>query len=132
MAAELNKEILIEEDLRERLLSGNDFIISKEHFIESKRRVFEDPRFSFPGGESSEQAQARSIKVLSKIMDKFTGKRIVVGTHGDIMTLMMNYFDTRYNFDFWRSTTMPDIYKLELEGKNLMNVMRLWNFDCCK
>lgn len=49
-------------------------------------------------------------------------------THGDIMTLMLNHFDSRYGFDFWEATSMPDIYKLEFDEKNsLRSVSRLWN-----
>lgn len=29
------------------------------------------------------------------------------------MTLMTNYFDHTFGFEFWESITMPDIYKLE-------------------
>ncbi|WP_367668793.1 hypothetical protein [Paenibacillus sp.] len=50
----------------------------------------------------------------------------MLGTHGDIMTLMMNDFDPAYGFEFWGSTTMPDIYKLELEGMRMRGVTRLW------
>ncbi|MNU00173.1 hypothetical protein D3C72_2432380 [compost metagenome] len=50
----------------------------------------------------------------------------MIGTHGDIMTLMMHDFDGRYGFDFWRSTSMPDIYKLIISGSKLLEVSRLW------
>jgi 2,3-bisphosphoglycerate-dependent phosphoglycerate mutase len=125
LSIQLNKEILLKEDLRERQLSGEEHLITD--FIEAKRRLFEDPSFSFPGGESSEQAQGRAVKVLQEIIGEFDGKRVVIGTHGDIMTLMMSYFDTRYDFEFWKSTTMPDIYKLEFIDKKLINTIRLWN-----
>ncbi|WP_312870031.1 histidine phosphatase family protein [Fontibacillus panacisegetis] len=99
----------------------------KRFFFDSKRKLYEDRNYSFPGGESSKDAQKRAIKVFKKIIDKFNGKRIVIGTHGDIMTLMMNYFDNTYGFEFWESTTMPDIYKLEFEENKLNNVTRLWD-----
>ncbi|MNJ77143.1 hypothetical protein D3C77_745680 [compost metagenome] len=72
-------------------------------------------------------AQERAINVFKKIIEEYKGKRIVIGTHGDIMTLMMNYYDPTYSFEFWESTTMPDIYKLEFQESNLKNVTRLWN-----
>lgn len=127
LATELNIEIILEEDLRERQLAGEEYNISKERFFESKRRVYEETNYSFPGGESSKDAQERAVKVLNKIIEEFSGKRIVIGTHGDIMTLMMSYYDPRYDFKFWESTTMPDIYKLEFDGNKLVNVTRLWN-----
>jgi 2,3-bisphosphoglycerate-dependent phosphoglycerate mutase len=125
LSLQLNKKIFLKEDLRERQLSGEDHLITD--FNESKRRLFEDPSYSFPGGESSIQAQERAIKVLQEIFEEFNVKRVVIGTHGDIMTLMMSYFDTRFNFEFWNSITMPDIYKLEFIDNKLIKTTRLWN-----
>jgi 2,3-bisphosphoglycerate-dependent phosphoglycerate mutase len=122
IAAAGNNEILKFEDLRERQI-GN---IPDDMFKESKLKVYQDFYFSFPEGESSKQAQERAIKVLIEVLDTYEGKKIVIGTHGDIMTLMMNYFDESFNYEFWKSTTMPDIYKLEMEGTKLIKVTREW------
>lgn len=125
LADDLEKKILIEDDLRERLLSASD--LGKDHFFEAKRRAFEDPDLSFPGGESSREAQKRSCRVISRLLEEHRGKRLAIGTHGDIMTLMMNHFDKKYDFHFWKSTTMPDVYKLEFgENNDLKEVTRLW------
>ncbi len=118
-----NKEILIFEDLRERQIG----IIPDNKFKESKLMAYQDFDYYFPGGESSKDAQQRAIKILIDLLNTFEGKKIVIGTHGDVMTLMMNYFDKSYNYEFWESTTMPDIYKLQFEGINLINVTRQWN-----
>lgn len=41
------------------------------------------------------------------IIDKYKGKRIAIGTHGNIMAIMMNYFDKKYDYSFWKSLSMP-------------------------
>ena len=38
------------------------------------------------------------------------------------MTLMMNYFDEKYDFEFLMNTSKPDIYKMEFNEEQLMNV----------
>ena len=38
------------------------------------------------------------------------------------MTLMMNYFDKQYGFEFLMNTSKPDIYKMEFKEEQLMNV----------
>lgn len=125
LADALNKDIIIEEDLRERKLSETGF--DKDQFFEAKRKVFEDPNFSFTGGESSNEAQERAIEIITRLLQEFNGKNIVIGTHGDIMTLMMNYYDKKYDFVFWKSITMPDIYKLKFDENNKVEeVTRLW------
>ena len=54
------------------------------------------------------------------------GQKIAIGTHGNIMTIILNYFDKNYGYDFWLQTSKPDIYKLEFDGIELLRVNRLW------
>lgn len=123
-AVEQRKEIHIEEDLRERNIGS----FTPVTFKEAKLHVFENINHSYPGGESSVVAQKRAIEVIKRIIETYKGKRIAVGTHGDIMTLMLNYFDKQYGYAFWESTTMPDIYKLRLEENELIEVTRMWEY----
>ncbi|MFC4620195.1 histidine phosphatase family protein [Camelliibacillus cellulosilyticus] len=126
LADALGKDILIEEDLRERMLAGKDTVIPDGAFLQAKRKLYHDKTAAFPGGESSIAAQIRAIKVVSKLLNQYKGRRIVIGTHGDIMTLMLNHFDPSYDFDFWQKTTMPDIYESTFDGETLLKVSRLW------
>ncbi len=122
LAEEQCREIHLEEDLRERTIG--DF--APASFWEAKRVVYEDFNESYPGGESSEAAQKRAMEVITRHIEISIGKKIAIGTHGDIMTLMLNYFDQRYGYAFWKSMTMPDIYKVRVEGKRLIEVKRMW------
>lgn len=117
------QEIVIYEDLREREV-GDFAPIS---FMEAKQRVYENSDFFFQNGESSREAQARAVDVIEHLLAEYCGKKIGIGTHGDIMTLIMNHYDPKYDYEFWQSTTMPDIYRLEFEKNRLTNVTRLWN-----
>ena len=60
-------------------------------------------------------------------MDTNVGKRIVVGSHGAVMTLMMGYFDEKYDLNFLHSTTKPDIYRMEFRERELIEVERTWD-----
>ena len=116
------REIIIEEDLREREIGH----IGNHSFQEAKRKVYGDAAFAFPGGESSLEARQRAVRVIRKLLEQHAGQRIVIGTHGDIMTLMLGEFDSRFDYAFWESTSMPDIYKTEWEGETLRQVTRMW------
>ncbi|MEK8127961.1 histidine phosphatase family protein [Paenibacillus filicis] len=126
LADALQKPIELEEDLRERQMAGTDYTIDRERFHSAKRKLYEDWDYVLPGGESSRRAQARAVAVLERLLRQSAGKHIVIGTHGDIMTLMLNYFIRDYDFDFWAATTMPDIYKLEVGVHGAATVTRLW------
>lgn len=107
--------IIIEEDLRERLLSVKPL----ENFQEGITKAWENPTFSFPGGESNTDAQKRGVACMKNILEQYEGKYVAIGTHGNIMVLIMNYFDEKYGFSFWKELNMPDVYKLTFSGKEL-------------
>lgn len=121
VASLINQEIELEDGFRERKLAE----ISVDNFEESVLKVWNDFNFSFPGGESGHMAQQRGILALEKILDKYNGENIVIGTHGNIMVLIMNYYNKSYNYDFWKKLKMPHIYKLTFDNKNLIEVKEL-------
>ncbi|GAA3413542.1 histidine phosphatase family protein [Paenibacillus hodogayensis] len=125
LARILKLEIKIYEDLRERQFAGENVYISDDGFMPALQRSFSEPDFSLPGGESNKECQLRAVAVLETILEQFKGMNIALGTHGNIMTLMMNYFDSNYGFDFLTQTRKPDIYKLQIENHKLKEVTRL-------
>ncbi|MGE6666716.1 histidine phosphatase family protein [Paenibacillus xylanexedens] len=117
--------VVTEEDLRERQLSSSD--VKHDNFREAKQRLYRDPTYAYPGGESGEQARLRAVAVIEKILDRHADHKVVIGTHGDVMTLILQHYDSSYSYDFWEKTTMPDIYKLQFDGtQKLVQVTRLW------
>ncbi|MGW6192682.1 histidine phosphatase family protein [Bacillus cereus] len=122
--ANANKlSIQLEEDLRERLLSKEPV----EDFYDAIQKVWEDWTFAYEGGESNDVAQRRAVLCMQNIMGKYKGKNIVIGTHRNIMVLIMNYFDSKYDFQFWKTLHMPDVYKLTFNSDRLVYAERIEN-----
>ncbi|WP_175639160.1 histidine phosphatase family protein [Metabacillus schmidteae] len=119
----IGKEIVIEDGFKERILC----VKPVEDFNLAITKVWEIPTFTWEGGESNVNAQKRGIKATLNALEAFEGKNIAVGTHGNIMVLIMNYFDQKYDFSFWKDLEMPDIYKLTFDKKNLIDVNKIWN-----
>ncbi|MGE6227752.1 histidine phosphatase family protein [Paenibacillus chitinolyticus] len=116
-------EIVVEEDFKERLLSERPL----NDFDRAIAKVWEDYSFCWEGGESNVVAQNRGVKALEKVLERYEGKNIAIGTHGNMMVLIMNYLDKRFDFTFWKRLDMPDIYKLSFDDRRLIDVKRLWN-----
>lgn len=127
LAQQLNLDIKIFEDLRERHFAREDYIIENTELMSIIREKFNEPDYTLPGGESNRVCQNRSIAVLTSILNEYEGRKIAVGTHGLVMTLMMNHFDLNYGLDFLNQIKKPDIYKMEFEDSKLKEVTRLWN-----
>lgn len=122
LAQSINKKIIIEDNFRERLLAEKPV----EDFEKAITKVWEDYSFCWEGGESNLVAQKRGVKALEAIMKKYEGSAIAIGTHGNIMTLMMNYYDSKYDYEFWKELQMPDIYKLSFEAGKLLGVHKIF------
>ncbi|WP_155590991.1 histidine phosphatase family protein [Lysinibacillus cavernae] len=111
--------------LKERQLSSG----AMEDFQAAVQQVWRDPSFAWEGGESNQQAMARAVQSLQAIMLAHPQETIVIGTHGNIMVLMMHYFDPQYGYAFWQKLTMPDVYRLTFQGLSLREVKHVWQED---
>ncbi|MNI41138.1 bifunctional RNase H/acid phosphatase [compost metagenome] len=125
LAQYLGLDILEFEDLRERHFAGEHYHIESTELMSVIREKFYDHDYTLPGGESNLACQKRSIAVIKTILKEHAGNKIVVGTHGLVMTLMMNYFDSNYGLDFLNQIKKPDIYKMQFEDLELKEVIRL-------
>ncbi len=121
IAAYIESEIEIVEDFRERTLTAEP----AEDFNKAIIKVWEDPAFYWDGGESNLAAQERGVNAMKGVLEKYNGQNVAIGTHGNIMVLIMNHFDQQYDFAFWNQLAMPDIYQLRFEGDLLKQVKRL-------
>lgn len=122
IAEYIKKEIIIEEGFKERILAGKPV----DDFDDAITRVWQDYNFAWPGGESNYHAQQRGLEALNHVLEQYKGRNIAVGTHGNIMAIIMNYFDKQYDFYFWKALSMPDIYNLTFDEKALVEVKRVW------
>ena len=123
----IGKPVVIEDTLKERIFSAGNNRISDQELRPLLEKSFQDPDYALKGAESNAACQKRGIDVLNTLLNTYKGKKIVIGTHGAIMTLMMGFYDSRYDLEFLHSTSKPDIYRMEFNGLELVGVQRLWS-----
>lgn len=121
VAKHLEKEIVIVDELKERILSEQPVA----DFNKAMLQVWSDFDFSLPSGESNHNAQARGVSATKEILKKYAGQNVAIGSHGNIMVLIMNYFDPTYDFSFWEQLEMPDIYQLTFYEQQMIAVKRV-------
>ncbi|WP_435166627.1 nucleotidyltransferase family protein [Paenibacillus glycanilyticus] len=115
--------IQVEEDFRERLLADRP----QDDFHYAIRKVWEEEAFSWPGGESNLVAQHRGVQALQSVLRRYQGDTIAIGTHGNLMALMIKAFKPEYGFAFWQQLSMPDIHKLSFNGLAFTHIERVWD-----
>ncbi|MGH1049622.1 histidine phosphatase family protein [Bacillus cytotoxicus] len=66
------------------------------------KKSFEDLDFRLEGGETVREVQYRSLPIIFKIIEKSTFTNVAIGTHGNIMACIINYFNNSFGYDFWK------------------------------
>ncbi|MEH7353752.1 histidine phosphatase family protein [Neobacillus drentensis] len=126
LAKQLGQEVLVFEDLKERVFTAEEKRISDKELLPLLEKSFSQPNFALTGGESNAECQNRAIKILKELLNTYRGRKIVLGTHGAVMALMMVHYDSKYDLNFLLQTSKPDIFRMEFNGQELMEVRRLW------
>lgn len=126
LAHDTGKEVMVFEDLKERVFSAEGTRIPDNELIPLIKRSFSDEKYALAGAESNADCQNRAIKILKKILDSFKGQKVVIGTHGAVMTLMMGFYDNKYDLEFLLNTSKPDVYRMEFDGQKLNKVSRIY------
>lgn len=87
-----DKDILIDDNLKECVFMGKNEIIQDSELKPLVKQMFSAIDFSL-SGESLVECQKRSVKALKNILKLYQRQKIVIGTHGLVMTLMIGFFD---------------------------------------
>ncbi len=114
-------EIRLEPRFRERELGD----WTAPSFEAAVQRTWLNPEFAFPGGETNLQAQRRALLGLQAVL-KGSERQIVIGTHGNLLALILNSYDPTVGYDFWSKLSMPDVYRLDLQPSAHPQHTRVW------
>ncbi len=112
LAEKMNLEIQRIEGLKERVLSDqpmDDWLVKLE-------QSFTDKDLAFEGGESSREALSRILNVIEEMLNNEEMNRVVLVSHGNLMSLLINHYDPAFGFQEWAKMSNPDLFILEIEG----------------
>lgn len=122
LASRLDFEIVSENRLRERTLG----CWPGPSFEDAVKDTWSNFNFSYPQGETNEAAQSRAIAVIRELKTGKGNGKYVIGTHGNLLTLIINHFDPSIGFEFWENLSMPDVYELFIDFRHHVHLKRLW------
>jgi 2,3-bisphosphoglycerate-dependent phosphoglycerate mutase len=122
LAKRLGLAVHIEPELREREL-GNS---TTEDFLEAVEATWQDLSFAYPEGESNTAAQQRGLAFIQRLQTQQGVEHIVLSTHGNLITLILQSIDPSVGFSFWKSLTRPDIYVFRQNQIDKLILGRLW------
>lgn len=114
-------------DLRERRLAKEPV----EDHAAAVAWCWRHPAESLPGGESNLVAKRRGGAVVAELAARHLGEMIAVGTHGNLLALILQHYQPAIDLAFWANLTMPDIYALTRSDDGQAQIVRLWNAGDC-
>ncbi|WP_349632711.1 histidine phosphatase family protein [Neobacillus sp. WH10] len=76
------------------------------------------------GGESSKEAMNRIVEVVEEVFNCENENTIIV-THGNLMSLLIKYYNENFGFVDWQNLSNPDIFLLR-NVSNKVIYERLW------
>jgi len=107
----LNVQLLT--DLRERRLSRTPL----DDWRSTLEQAWTDADFAPPGGETGRDAQRRGVATLDLMRSRHPdGGRIVLGSHGNLISLMLQALEPGVDFAFHIAMPMPAVYRLTHDG----------------
>lgn len=110
----------IDHRLSERLLSSEEL----PDWLEKLKETYVDKDLKFIGGESSNEATHRITEVVEELKQS-THMSVVIVTHGNIMSLLLNHFQPHFGFDEWKQLSNPDVFEIEFSNEQTV-VNRIW------
>lgn len=115
LAEELGLDIETVEDFRERKVDS----VWIEDFHAFSQRQWADFGYKLSDGESLGEAQARNLRALDMVLERFEGRTVVVGSHGTALSTIIRHFRPEFGFaEFERiRSVMPWIVHFTFEGR---------------
>ncbi|MFF2753582.1 histidine phosphatase family protein [Psychrobacillus sp. NPDC058041] len=113
-------DVQIDDRLAERVLSS----LSMPDWLDKLNETFSNMELKLKGGESSVEAQKRILEVINEILTSDLENTIIV-THGNIMSLLLKYYDNNFGFELWKSLRNPDVFLLQFTN-NTCSIERVW------
>jgi len=111
--AEARRQPIIEvEELRERLLAPGEL----DGFQEAVMYVWQHPNDNPFGGETNKEAAQRIRQFIDELVEKHSDEIVVLGTHGNIMVLLLETFDPTFDYTFWKFLPMPAVCRMEVKS----------------
>lgn len=113
LARRRNLRVQVLDDLRERRLSPEPL----EDWRATLEQAWTDADFSVPGGETGRDAQRRAVATLDLLRSRHPdGGRLVLGSHGNLISLILQALEPGVSFDFHMAMPTPAIYRLTHDG----------------
>ena len=107
-------KIVLDNRLRERKLSSR--FIEDTEFEKTIQYLWQNPDKSLIGGESNREALNRILDLFADLEERYSDKTILLSSHGNLLGILINHFDSSFDYEKWEQMTFPDCFLIDRNG----------------
>ena len=118
LADKLKIDIIQSDELKE-IKIGKSEKLTKHEII---NEMWKDKEFKVDNGESQIEKFKSMEYFLNKMFDNSSNEDVIIVTHGNLLGIILKfYFNRPFGFDDWKIMSMPDLYELSIENKEIIS-----------
>jgi len=104
-------KIVLDNSLRERTLSSR--FIEDTEFEKTIQYLWQNPDKSLIGGEFNRAALNRILDLLQDLEERYLDKTILLSSHGNLLGILINHFDSSFDYKKWEQMTFLDCFLVD-------------------
>ena len=115
-------KIVLDNRLRERKLSSR--FIEDTEFEKTIQYLWQNPDKSLIGGESNREALNRILDLFADLEERYSDKTILLSSHGNLLGILINHFDSSFDYKKWEQMTFPDCFLVD-KDESVKRIMKV-------
>ena len=80
---------------------------------------------SLIGGESNREALNRILDLFEDLEERYSDKTILLSSHGNLLGILINHFDSSFDYKKWGQMTFPDCFLVDKDKSVKKNYEKL-------
>ena len=76
------------------------------------------------GVESNQVAIKRILDLLQDLEERYLDKNILLSSHGNLLGILINHFDSSFDYKKWEQMTFPDCFLID-KDESVKRIMKV-------
>ena len=87
--------------------------IEDTEFEKTIQYLWQNPDKSLIGGESNREVLNRILDLFEDLEERYSDKTILLSSHGNLLGILINHFDSSFDYKKWEQMTFPDCFLVD-------------------
>ena len=98
--------------------------IEDTEFEKTIQYLWQNPDKSLIGGESNREVLNRILDLFEDWEERYSDKTILLSSHGNLLGILINHFDSSFDYKKWEQMTFPDCFLVD-KDESVKRIMKV-------